>query len=40
MHTENKSSSSKIIDGSKTLEVAYIWIKKSSSSKIIDGSKT
>ena len=34
------SSSSKIIDGSKTANYASIGEKKSSSSKIIDGSKT
>ena len=35
-----KSSSSKIIDGSKTRLVVKLGIKLSSSSKIIDGSKT
>ena len=35
-----KSSSSKIIDGSKTYEVNGTTVYESSSSKIIDGSKT
>ena len=34
------SSSSKIIDGSKTDDNVYTSDEKSSSSKIIDGSKT
>ena len=35
-----KSSSSKIIDGSKTDRDGLITVGRSSSSKIIDGSKT
>ena len=37
---QTKSSSSKIIDGSKTLWHSFLDVRLSSSSKIIDGSKT
>ena len=38
--TPEESSSSKIIDGSKTDKVVNAYKLRSSSSKIIDGSKT